>query len=203
MIGQRFGRLVVIEQLLPDKYHQSYYLCRCDCGQEKRIRGTYLQRGHSKSCGCLRRELAATRAVTTHGKSYTRTYHSWISMHYRCENASAANYPQYGGRGITVCLQWKSFEVFLADMGEAPKGRTIDRIDNNGNYEPGNCRWATPKEQTLNRSNTRWITYKGETLCLAEWAQRFSINVSTLYRHLKKHSVESLFLKYEQQLVKV
>lgn len=156
--GQRFGRLRVIE-FSHTKGGRSYWRVRCDCGTEKTIMAVDLRSKHTLSCGCLARELSSRR-VTTHGQSgnprtglkKSSEYISWQSMIQRCYDQKVPYYKNYGGRGIAVCDRWRSsFEAFLADMGPRPAGKTLDRIDNDGNYEPGNCRWATAKEQRLNQ----------------------------------------------------
>lgn len=116
-----------------------------------------------------------------------KTYQAWKDMRKRCMNPRSSDYHLYGGRGISICERWEKFENFLADMGEAPKGFSLDRFpNNNGNYEPGNCRWATPKEQTLNRQVTRFITFNGITLCVADWEKRLGFGTSTLWLRLKR-----------------
>ena len=115
-------------------------------------------------------------------------------MGQRCNNPKNPDYPRYGGRGITVCERWMTFENFLADMGEKPRGQSIDRINNNGNYEPGNCKWATQREQVRNSSHMRLITCNGETLCFKDWAARLKISPSSLYRRLKRHPIETALL---------
>jgi len=115
-----------------------------------------------------------------HSGRRTKTYAVWISMRQRCYKKSNTSYKWYGARGIKVCERWKRFENFLQDMGECPAGRQIDRIDSNGNYEPSNCRWATPSENTLNRRNTRWITFEGRMQSLTQWAKEKGIAMRTL-----------------------
>lgn len=157
LVGQRYGRLLVIARATNNLKNQSRWLCRCDCGTEKVIPSTYLRTGDVKSCGCYRRETIGMNgklSSTTHGQSSnpTLTYNSWNSMKQRCLNPKAPNYHKYGARGITVHPEWiESFEAFLRDNGERPPGRSLDRIDSTGNYEPGNTRWATPMEQRHNR----------------------------------------------------
>lgn len=116
-----------------------------------------------------------------HGMWKTPTYHSWQGMKNRCLNQNAGRYRDYGGRGIKVCKRWMEFENFFADMGERPDGKTLDRIDNNNNYEPDNCRWATPEEQSNNARNNIVLNHKGLSLTLSQWARRLDINMQTLY----------------------
>lgn len=160
LTGQRFGRLTVIE-LAPKPWRgaSSDWLCRCDCGAETIGCSGSLVRGITRSCGCIRRERI-TAANTTHGLVGTAEYQSWSAMKARCTNSNDPAYPRYGGRGISVCDRWQKFENFLADMGPRPGGNaipwsertTLDRIDNDGNYEPGNCRWADWATQRTNKS---------------------------------------------------
>lgn len=154
-IGKRFGRLTVIGRL-PSRGHGkgTKLICRCDCGNETEVFASNLTRGHTTSCGCLKREIVAAGAHTTHGKRQTRLYEIWRSMKQRCTNPNKINYARYGGRGIKVCSEWmESFEAFYewATTHGYKDDLSLDRINNDGNYEPGNCRWATPKEQAANR----------------------------------------------------
>jgi hypothetical protein len=154
--SERFGRLVVVDRAGSQSGH-STWLCRCDCGRRKPILGESLRRGLTQSCGCLQREWAAK---GTHGhtrnRTGTKTYRAWQSAKDRCFNPRCEDYPNYGGRGIRMCDRWRNdYAAFLADMGESPPGLTLDRIDNDGDYEPGNCRWATLLEQARNKRAPR------------------------------------------------
>ena len=120
------------------------------------------------------------------GKGQSATYSVWAAMKQRCLNPNHPHYKDWGGRGITVCERWLSFDNFLADMGEKPPKMQIDRIDNDGNYEPENCRWASPKQQLLNTRRTRLVTFNGQTKALSEWADELGINRSTLYKRINR-----------------
>lgn len=123
---------------------------------------------------------------TTHGMTGSRTYRAWACMKDRCKNRKTRCYSLYGGRGISVCRRWsESFEAFLEDMGECPGDMSLDRIDNNGNYEPGNCRWVSTAQQNRNTRRTRLITWNGETLCIADWSARTGIHRATIWLRLK------------------
>jgi hypothetical protein len=190
--GARFGRIAVIGRDAPRIYagrSETMWRCRCDCGSEFSASTAILKKGHKRSCGCLSAESRKDRA-TKHGLHGTRTYVSWISMVNRCTNSKLAIYKRYGGRGITVCDRWREFENFLADMGERPEGMSLDRIDNNGNYDPGNCRWANDRQQSENRRSTRWIEHDGMRLSVSEWARRLGVNRATLIEALNKYPVD-------------
>lgn len=183
--GKKFGRLTVIEfsHRRKDKIH---YKCICDCGTEVKTRGASLKDGSTQSCGCLNKERTK-KENTTHGLSGTTEYCIYQGAIQRCYNKNNPQYIDYGGRGITVCDEWlHSFETFLKDMGNRPsKKHSIDRINNEGNYELGNCRWATSTEQAKNRRSNIMITYKGETLCMMDWSEKLDIKYITLHQRFK------------------
>jgi hypothetical protein len=153
LVGQRFDRLTVTGRTGANRSRAVEWSCLCDCGNMTTATTGNLRAGHNKSCGCLRRENAYAGALhrRTHRMSGSPTYNSWMAMKHRCLRKTASNFARYGGRGVTVCNRWMSFESFLSDMGVRPEGKTLDRIDPLGNYEPGNCRWATPMEQAHNK----------------------------------------------------
>lgn len=150
LTGQKFGLLTVIG-FAGSIAHKSHWLCRCDCGNNKTVKGIYLTDGATKSCGCNR--FAGHRR--THGKSHTRAFNIWLGMKQRCENPKNPAYRLYGGRGIAICARWQKFENFFADMGPAPNGLSIDRKDNDKGYDRSNCRWATPLQQSRNRRGVK------------------------------------------------
>lgn len=181
LTGEAFGRWVVLGR---DKNKKgTFWLCRCSCGVEKSVVSTVLRDGRSKSCGCWKSEVVIARN-TKHGHALTgklsTTYHSWVGMIQRCTNVNHGSYSRYGARGISVCDRWMLFDNFLADMGEKPPHTSIERVNNNLGYEPGNCRWATAIEQARNKRNNRLITIDGTTKSIAEWASEKGLHPSTI-----------------------
>ena len=169
--------------------------CRCDCGNNGIVKTQTLCKQQSRSCGCLRIELAKVRMrkfMTKHGQSRTRIYKIWTQMRQRCSNPRATGYEKYGGRGIAVCKEWEeSFEVFVEDMGPRPTTRhSLDRKENNGNYEPGNVRWATSQEQLNNRRTNHLITLDGQTKTCAEWAKERNLSPRTLSNRILRDKWE-------------
>lgn len=182
--GKKFGRFTVIRRLAKDNYGAYKWLCLCDCGKEKEIRGSHLVSGHTASCGCIYGGGNSRRHGHTVGKKATKTYSTWEHMIRRCHKPEDKDYSNYGGRGIHVCLRWMLFDNFLADMGESPEGLQLDRIDNNAGYSSKNCRWVTPIINNRNRRNNRLFTTNGETKCVAAWAQQYGVNYGKLWRKL-------------------
>ncbi len=187
--GTRFNRLVVVQEADRSPSGSRRFECLCDCGKVTIVHLTSLRSGATRSCGCYRNERIRA-AILTHGHSpagyRSPEYMAWATMKKRCYATSCAKYPRYGGRGIIVCEDWlHSFETFLKDMGPKPSAKhSIDRMDNNGNYCPANCRWATTKEQAYNVGHNRMITYRGDTRCFAEWSSTLGIAKSTLKNRL-------------------
>lgn len=173
LTGQKVGRLDVIAPHRKEGVEKLFYECRCECGNTRIVGAQNLRRGMTKSCGCLQKERTR-QASLKHGVSRTSIHNVWSSMLQRCNDAGHHAYSDYGGRGIKVCDRWLKFENFLADMGMPPqKGLTLDRFPNNdGNYEPGNVRWATKKEQANNRRSSRILAFNGESMTIAQWEDR-------------------------------
>ena len=177
--GTKHNKLTILKECEPHitkgGHKRRVVLCRCVCGVEKRVQISSILNGSVKSCGCYSRKMSSERMKKqgTHNMYRTPEYNIWMSMKKRCLNKSHKSYHLYGGRGISVCDKWMGFSGFIEDVGLRPsKNHSLDRIDNNGNYEPQNVRWATRREQQRNKRNNRLITYNGETKCLSEWVAK-------------------------------
>jgi hypothetical protein len=186
LTGQTFGMLKALKIAGKSKIGAYRWEVQCECGTRKICLGSNLIRGHSKSCGCLQKKLAAVRQKS-HGMSQSREYRSYTAMLNRCCNPNNHAFENYLGRGIAVCDRWlESFENFYADMGPRPSKHSLDRIDNNGPYSPENCRWATSKQQNGNRRDNIWILYNGVKKPLIEWAKEYNMCHTTLRKRLFK-----------------
>ena len=179
LCGKVFGRWTVVKEA-ERKRNTRYWHCKCECGTEKAVYQGTLVNGRSPSCGCISKER-----MTNHGLYKSKEFKVWSGMISRCKNESQVSYPNYGGRGITVCDRWaKSFSAFISDMGMRPDGNyEIDRIDGDGNYEPSNCRWATPSENSQNRRSFSKSGYKGVWV-LKSGKYRASITASGKRKYL-------------------
>lgn len=184
LTGQRFGSLTV-QEWVPGALRDGAWRCACACGGAHLASGSHLRRGVVLSCGCLRPK---------HGGKGTAAYRAWQSMLRRCTDSGHKDWPDYGGRGITVCDRWRSFSAFLADMGQPASGATIERCDNARGYEPGNCEWASRKAQARNTRRNIVIEYRGRSQCLAAWADELGVNYWKLHsRHKAGWSAERMF----------
>lgn len=186
--GKYFGYWKVIERAGSTERGKATWLCECKCGKRKIVTGDGLRSGKSESCGCKAIELSIER-TKTHGKTGTRLYKIWNQMIQRTTNKNIKDYKYYGGRGITVCKEWReSFEAFekWAEMNGYKENLTIDRKDNNKGYEPGNCQWATRKQQSSNTRYNHYLTYKGERKTITEWSEKTGIKRSVLYERINK-----------------
>lgn len=182
-IGTRFGKLVVMGRGSNTTRGTVRWHCACDCGGASLVRGVSLRRGDIQNCRKCRR---VARRHGHGGNKQSSTYRSWHHAVQRCANTRLPRYADYGGRGISMCDRWTKFENFLADMGERPAGMSLDRIDNDGNYEPGNCRWATPREQAANqREKKNRVRVEGKTI--HEWATVLGISYGTAHARYRKH----------------
>lgn len=181
MLGFKVGELEVIA--FSHILGTAHWLCSCSCGNEKIISGASLRsKKPTVSCGCL---LLSGKPNSSHGMSSTPTYETYRAMRKRCESPNDKEFKNYGGRGISIAEEWLTFDGFFADMGVRPEGMTLDRIDTNGHYCKTNCRWATPKEQAMNRRNSYNLTYNGITKHISEWSSISDINIPTIKRRLE------------------
>lgn len=193
--GQTFGKLKVIEYSHTTN-KRAFWKCRCECGNEHIAMGKYLICGDTRSCGCLVVEVTSSSHLT-HGESRgsrTKEYRAWSGIKTRCYSHKNHKYPIYGGRGITMCDKWRlSYVEFLKDVGRAPtKSHSIDRIKVNGNYEPGNCKWSTPKEQARNTRRFFMVEVNGVSKMLSEWCEEYGQNYHLVYHRIKKCKWDAL-----------
>ena len=179
LIGQSFGRLIVIDKKDADSWGANRWLCQCKCGRKKIVTESNLIHGHTKSCGCLR----VKHDHTTNGKQSAQ-YKSWYSMIQRCTNPSNKRYKDYGGNGINVCEEWLQFDIFIKDMPGWKPSLQIDRIDNSREYCKSNCRWANRQQQQRNKRNNRYETYRGKTQLVVEWAKEYNISYKIVWTRL-------------------
>jgi hypothetical protein len=188
LTGKKFNRFKVIEFHHVDKYGAPMWMCLCDCGNKKVVRGSNLMSGHSKSCGCFQKDMVS-KTMKKHGDSFTRLYGIWTDMRHRCRNKNIKSWESYGGKGIKVCKEWRksylSFKKWALENGYNDN-LTIDRIDVEDDYKPSNCRWATKKQQSNNRSNNRIIKYQGKELTLKQWSELKGIAPKTLAGRLDR-----------------
>lgn len=181
IVGQKFGKLTVTGRADNDRFERTRWNCICECGKETVVAYFRMKSGHTKSCGC------AKKGPVTHGKSRTKTHNSWLAMKQRCQYEGHPEFHRYGAAGIKVCERWNnSFESFLEDMGEKPDGMSLDRINSSGNYEPGNCRWATTAQQNRNRKSNINITHNGKTMCVRDWCHELGLNADRVYGYIRR-----------------
>lgn len=181
--GQVFGRLTVQHFAGSNKHQSRTWFCKCECGGNSTVPTQHLTSGHTASCGC-----ANVDANRKHGLYKSSEYTIWGQMKDRCYRAGTSKYGRYGGRGIRVCDAWReSFAAFYRDMGPRPsKDYTLDRIDNDGDYGPDNCRWTTADVQYRNRRQTKWIEFNDERLCQKDWCRRYDLDEATFTARLKR-----------------
>ncbi|PZR92039.1 MAG: hypothetical protein DI537_14535 [Stutzerimonas stutzeri] len=195
--GQRFGRLMALAPTALRSRNSVVWRFECDCGEVAEKALNEITTGKVTSCGCLRSEMSTDKiaairglgalATVTHGKTNTATYRIWRGMIQRCRNPKSKDYANYGGRGIKVCDRWvDSFEAFLEDMGERPAGLQIERDDNDGHYEPANCRWATIIEQSRNKRSNRLIAHAGKTQTIKQWAHELGVSHQAIGYRLRQ-----------------
>ena len=183
--GKVYGRWTILSHGMNSR-SERIVQCRCECGNERFVLLISLTNGTSRSCGCYKKEIVGNR-WRTHGMTKSPEYRSWAHMIDRCESPNDPAYPDYGGRRISVCQGWHSFEAFFADMGHKPGPRySIGRVNNNGNYEPHNCRWETDIQQARNKRNNFLLAHNGEIRCLCDWATRMGIRHSTIQCRLQR-----------------
>ena len=186
--GEKYGRLLVIERHGSSACQKATWLCQCDCGNTTIVTTGSLHNGNTSSCGCLYKEVRPYTA-RKHGESQTRLYSIWKAMNKRCNNNNTGRWNRYGGRGITVCKEWQDDYIPFRDwslQNGYSDNLSIDRINNDGNYEPSNCRWATTTQQANNTSHNVWIKHDGRIQSMSQWGAELGIPISTLSCRYKK-----------------
>jgi len=219
-IGVVYGRLTILERVLsPTKANLTYYKCKCNCGNIAIISRPNLVSGHTISCGCYKKELmTSNKYKETHNESRTRLYHTWQSMKQRCYDINIKEYKWYGARGIGICIEWMDYISFSnwAKGNGYKKHLTIDRIDNDGDYEPNNCKWSTTKQQNRNKTTTRFVELNGEKKGLGEWSEILNIPMSTMVNranrkcspeqilntNYKRRNIETITPKEKEELLR-
>lgn len=203
--GLQFGQLLVVEEAGQDKFGRYLWECVCSCGTITQATTSKLLRGYKKSCGCARGDAFAAyveqKKLNAKYTQHARARGIWKKMISRCHNPEDKSYVWYGARGIQVCEDWHTWENFLRDMGDPPDGLSLDRVNNNGDYEPGNCRWATPKQQSRNRRGVIHVSldapgHEGEKYVVADVAQILDIPATTLYARLRR-AVQDVAARYK------
>lgn len=209
LTGKKFGNLLVIERAGSDRNKNALWKCKCDCGNEKIVVANRLRSGETRSCGCLR-SIRTKETFKTHGHSKTRLYRVWAGMKTRCYNANSDNYKYYGGKGVTMCDEWKNnfsaFERWAIENGYNEDARsqecTIDRIDTSGDYSPQNCRWSNHVEQCNNQTSNKLLTYQNTTKTMSEWSKETGINYSTFRENVRRgRPVEEIIKSYAKNQI--
>lgn len=190
--GDRYGQLQIVKEIEPITDSKGRHIrtmrCKCDCGDNVSVRLSDMRSGHTSSCGCIHKSSVANigRRNRIHGMTDSPTWKTWKSMRDRCCDYRHKDYSNYGGRGISICDRWReSFQDFLSDMGERPESMSIERIDNDGNYEPSNCCWANNEQQGRNRRTNRVLTLDGRSMCMKDWSLETGISDQTIHHRLK------------------
>ena len=187
LAGRRFGKLVALKKApsrTVGKVTHSFWLCQCDCGEICNVETQKLRGAHTRSCGCLPKRYRHGHASEGHSSEYS----SWAAAKQRCENSNNNSWKNYGGRGIRMCARWSAdFVAFLTDMGPKPQATSLDRHPNpDGNYEPGNCRWTSSKQQARNKRDNVFITHDGERLCVMDWAKRLGVSHTCITYRIRR-----------------
>jgi len=188
LIGMQFGRLTVMMRDCSARGRTKWF-CRCECGNTVSVYAYSLKNGNTKSCGCLQRKVASTMKTIHGSSSNSRLYSIWLNMKNRCTNTNHRDYHRYGGRGISVCQEWTHSFISFRDWSISngyDDTKTIDRIDNNQNYTPSNCRWTTPAVQANNKRNNHLLEYNGETRTISEWAKELNVRPGVIFDRINR-----------------